>query len=446
MYLTKRFTFLLSTLFVVLPMIASPEDSGAPAAGPSPKGHVMLDLPPSQHMPQWLQIGGQIRGRFENTSGISLLNSGPDAFYLGRIRVDVGVKPAPWLRFFVQVQDARAAAYKTAPASTAYYNPMDLRQGYVEINYEGVVSARLRAGRQELFFGGERLIGAADWGISRTFDAVDLALFRGRARVDFLVGSAVQVANSTFDRHKAGEHFYGAYGSIKDPLPGMTVEPYILFKRNLVIKSESSVPGDAIVASPGVRIAGKLPGRLDYIAEGVLQCGAWSADKVSARGGTALLGWTVSKASWKPRVSVEYTYASGDSTASDGARNTFDQFYPSNPSYYIAQFGWKNMKNLRAGFDLVAAKKLKIRADYNDFNLATVQDSLYNSSGSSAVLNRRATSGHVGGAWSTVALYQWTKIWKFGAGIGHLYAGAYLKQSKFASGYTYPYVMFYGAF
>ena len=112
----------------------------------------------------------------------------------------------------------------------------------------------------------------------------------------------------------------------------------------------------------------------------------------------------------------------------------------------IDQFGWKNMKNFRAGFDFVAVRKLKLRADYNDFRLATVQDSLYNSSGSSIVLNRKATSARIGSEINTVALYQWNKIWKFGAGIGHLYAGDYLKQSKCTSGYTYPYVMFMGTF
>src|SRR5262249_52414498 len=163
---------------------------------------------------------------------------------------------------------------------------------------------------------------------------LDLALSHGRVKMDFLAGSAVQVDNSRFDRHKPGEHFYGAYGSVKNLLPGMTVEPYLLFKQNLAIKSESSVAGDAILASPGVRLAGKLPGRLDYVAEGVVQRGSWSADRISARGGTALLGWTVTSAAWKPRVSVEYNYASGDPTQKDGARNTFDQFYPSNHGYY----------------------------------------------------------------------------------------------------------------
>ena len=44
----------------------------------------------------------------------------------------------------------------------------------------------------------------------------------------------------------------------------------------------------------------------------------------------------------------------------DGLRGTFDQFYPSNHGYYgmIDQFGWKNLKNRRAGFDCQPSKKL----------------------------------------------------------------------------------------
>lgn len=408
----------------------------------------MVDVSPAQYLPAWLQIGGQIRGRFESPSGTSLLANSSDAYYASRIRVDLGVKPTSWLRFFVESQDARVGAYNSAPAPTTLYDPMDLRQGYIELSHEGVVSARFRAGREELAFGGERLIGPADWGMSRTFDALDLTLSHGRAKVDLLAGSAVQIDATRFDRHKPGEHFYGAYGSIKNLLPGMTVEPYVLFKQNLAIKSETSVLGDGLVSSPGVRIAGKFAGGFDYIAEGILQRGSYSADQVSARAGTVLLGWTAKNSSWKPRLSAEYNYASGDPATKDGNRNTFDQFYPSNHGYYgmIDQFGWKNMKNFRAGFDFVAAKKLKVRADFNEFYLATVQDSLYASSGSSAVLNRKATSGHVGAEVNAVGLYQWNKIWKFGAGLGHLYAGDFLKQSKYSFGYTYPYVMFVGNF
>jgi hypothetical protein len=440
---------ILAVIFLA-PIWAAPDDNenAAAAPGKTPSGRLMMDRSPGEYLPGWLHIGGQIRGRFEAPSGSSLLNNSSDEYYLSRIRVDLAVKPASWLRFVFQAQDARAGAYNTAPASSAMYNPMDLRQGYLELNYEGGATVKLRAGRQELAFGGERLIGPADWGMSRTYEALDLSISKGRGKLDLIAGSAVQIDAGRPDRHKPGEHFYGAYGSIQRLLPGMNVEPYVLFKQNLLIRSETSVIGDAIVSSPGVRLTGKLPGRFEYTAEAIVQRGSYSADRVSARAATGLLGWTVTGASWKPRVSIEYNYASGDPTAKDFSRNTFDQFYPSNHNYYgmIDQFGWKNMKNFRAGFDFTAGRKLKVRTDFNQFDLATVQDSLYNSSGSSIVLDRKATSAHIGSELSSVALYQWNRIWKFGAGIGHLYAGSFLRQSGYRSGYTYPYLMFVGTF
>ncbi|HEY1492958.1 MAG TPA: hypothetical protein VGF49_00385, partial [Candidatus Solibacter sp.] len=62
------------------------------------------------------------------------------------------------------------------------------------------------------------------------------------------------------------------------------------------------------------------------------------------------------------------------------------------------------------------------------------------------VLNRKATSDHIGSEVNVVALYQWSRIWKFGGGIGHLFAGDFLNQSKYTFGYTYPYLMFVGSF
>jgi len=415
--------------------------------GPDP-GTLAVDTSPLERLPAWLQLGGQIRGRFEAPSGTSLINGGSDAYYASRIRVDLGIKPTSWLRFFAETQDARVAGYNTAPAPNTLYNPWDLRQGYIELNWEGSASFRLRAGRQELLFGGERLIGPADWGMSRTFDALDLTVSAGRAKVDLLAGSAVAIDPTRFDRHKPGEHFYGAYGSLKKVLPGMNVEPYLLFKQTLHVKSELGIVGDALVASPGARVFGTLPGRFDYTLETVVQRGTYSADKVAALGGSYVAGWTIADTPCKPRISGEFNYASGDPNSKDGTRDTFDQFYPSNHGYYgmIDQFGWKNLKNARAGFDFLPLSRLKARVDFNEFYLATVQDGLYNSSGTSIVLNRKATSSHIGSEINAVALYQFSKIWKFGAGCGHLFAGEYMTESKVAYGYTYPYVMFVGSF
>ena len=427
---------------------ADPDTNGAAGSAGADSGTMFLDYSPFEELPSWIQLGGQIRGRFEGVSGTSLLNEKADDYYASRIRMDLGIKPTSWLRFFAEAQDARVGAYNTSPAPSTLYNPIDFRQGYAELTLEGRPNVRFRAGRQELLFGGERLIGPADWGISRTFDALDMTVSAGRAKVDFIAGSSVLIDPTRIDRHKPGEHLYGAYGSIRRLLPGVNLEPYLLFKQNVIVKSETGKPGDALVISPGARASGTAPGRIDYTLEVVAQRGWYSSDRIVALGDSSVLGWTLVDNAVKPRVSVEYNYASGDAASKDGERNTFDQFYPSNHNYYgmLDQFGWKNMKNARAGFDFLPLKKLKVRSDFNEFYLATAQDGLYNSSGTSIALDRKATSAHIGSETNTVGLYQYSKVWRFGAGFGHLFAGEFLKESKAPFGYTYPYVMLLGNF
>ncbi len=62
-------------------------------------------------LPNWLQLTGEVRGRFEAPSGSSVLNATGDAYYLSRLRFGVGLKPLSWLRLYTEVQDGRTAGY-----------------------------------------------------------------------------------------------------------------------------------------------------------------------------------------------------------------------------------------------------------------------------------------------------------------------------------------------
>jgi len=104
-------------LFSLLPAGARAQQPANPAqvAAKAPSGDLLIDRSPAEELPKWLQIRGQIRGRFESPSGTSMINSSPDAYYLSRIRVDLAIKPASWLKFFAQAQDARPANTSMAP-------------------------------------------------------------------------------------------------------------------------------------------------------------------------------------------------------------------------------------------------------------------------------------------------------------------------------------------
>ena len=57
----------------------------------------------------------------------------------------------------------------------------------------------------------------------------------GPVKLDFLASSVVLSDPGRLDRHKPGEHLFGVYGAIGRVLPGMTIEPFLLFKRNLQV-------------------------------------------------------------------------------------------------------------------------------------------------------------------------------------------------------------------
>ena len=393
-------------------------------------------------LPAWLKLGADLRGRWDMPSGIGYANVS-DTYYLSRLRGNITIRPVPWLRFFAQVQDSRVGGYSVSPAPSSMYNSLDLRQSYIEVATEGATAIDVRIGRQEMAFGSGRLIGASDWGnCSRSFDAARFTYARRGIKADFFEASPVLIDSSRFDRHKAGDHLFGSYFVFHRLISKSSVEPYYLLRRQLQIAGEHGETGNGTVSTAGIRSSGRLPLQMDYATEWAGQFGIYARDRISAMAGTYMLGWTVNESGAKPRLSIEFNHASGDHANKDGRRQTFDQLFASSHSVYglADQVGWRNMRQLRGGFDFLVTRKVKVRADWNDFYLATVQDGLYNSSGTPTVLNRRATSTHVGREADFQALYQLSSNTGFGAGIARLFPGAYLKQSTAGTAYMYPYI------
>src|SRR5438128_7257494 len=96
-----------------------------------------------------------------------------DAYLLSRVRINMFLLPTTWLKFGFQGQDAHVFGKNQNPAVPPYQDSMDLRQGFVEFGDIEKRSVGIRAGRQELAFGDERLLGNANWlNTARSFDAL----------------------------------------------------------------------------------------------------------------------------------------------------------------------------------------------------------------------------------------------------------------------------------
>ena len=93
-------------------------------------------------------------------------------------------------------------------------------------------------------------------------------------------------------------------------------------------RTETGLPGKTDRKVYGARFLGKLPANFDYNIEAAGQTGSVGDDDIRAMAAHAALGYTLTNFKKKPRLVLEYNYASGDETPGDGVQQTFDQLYP----------------------------------------------------------------------------------------------------------------------
>lgn len=385
-------------------------------------------------LPAWLKVRAEVRGRVEADTGLGYAPSASDGYYLHRLRLNAAIEAGGGLGFFFQAQDSQAPGYRK-PVPDNLANTLDLRQAYLEMGRMGKSRWSLRLGRQELLFGEERLVGGGNWGnVSRSFDAARLTFQSGKVRWDAFASALVAPRNRSFDRFGTDNRLHGLYGSVKDWLPGATIEPYFLWKSNR--------PGKAEIGTFGLRAEGKLGHGVDYGVEAAGQTGEAANEDVRAWAGHWLVGKTVGSSAKAPRLLAEYNYASGDGDPRDGRRGTFDQLFPTNHSKYgiVDRVGWRNMHNPMVGVELKPATGLRVRLDYHSFWLASRAEALYTDGGGATVRNGRASSSHVGQEVDLHATYQYSEQLQFQAGVGRLVAGRFLKESSGGSGVTGAYV------
>jgi hypothetical protein len=366
-----------------------------------------------------------------------------EAYALTRVRLGVAFRPVKWLRLFAEAQDSRVEFYQVNPPSTLS-DPFDLRQAYVEMGAIEGDGVRVRAGRQDLFIGSLRLISTGDWSnITKNFDVARGTVTEGPLQLDIVAGQVVLDDPTRLDRNKPGEHFYVAYSALKKVLPGASIEPYVMAKTAMNVKSKDGKLGDADTIYGGLRVIGKLRA-FDYNAEAVREGGSYSRDVVQALGYVGGGGWLISDTLAKPHVSSDFSWASGDSGRKDGHHESFDYLYGAQQpvNSLTGQVAWRNIADWRAGVDFAPFKKLTVKCDFRDYWLATVQDGLYNGFGTETVLNKKATSSHVGEGVETQFVYSITPKTSLGVGVGNLKPGAYLQQSGKITGYIYPYLSF----
>jgi hypothetical protein len=414
----------------IVPRLADAQTPPTPAAQPVP-------LAVNGQLTPWLQTRGELRTRVEGFTGGGFGDT-RDAYWMDRFRLNATIRPAKSLAFVTQVQDSRAFDKTAGSQAAPFRNTLDFRMAYVEI---GGSPFLVRAGRQELAFGEQRLVGGLNWtNTARSFDGVRSSLKGKRGQIDGFAASVVSISPADFDKSGGGNLISGAYASLT-ALPKQTVEPYVFWRQARDVAAELGGTGALHQVTTGIRMAGTLPAAFDYSGEMAVQTGSVGPDDVMAWAGHGAVGRTFGL---PVRLFGEYNYASGDASGTDGTRRTFDQLYPTGHDKLglSDQVGWRNIHNLRVGLEGRPTAKWLVAGSYHSWWLASPYDALYSASGAAVARSATGTAGrYVGQEIDGQLSYVYSPQLQIGGGYAQLIPGEFLNHTTPGHSYKAPYVM-----
>ncbi len=361
-----------------------------------------------------------------------------DTWLLNRVRLGMKLSPTPFFSIYVQGQDTRewdsdrpdVIGLMGAEGDDWF----DLRQGFMELG-DGKKGASAKIGRQMMLYGDERLVGPLEWANQgRTFDAVKLRYASEKWWVEAFTSSVVKFVDEEFnesdwldDEATRDQMFSGVYFSTT-ALGKQTTDVYLFH-----LDEDYSV-GETSFVTLGTRMK-STPGAFngwEYDTEMAYQTGDAKGKDLEAFAGHWSVGYTFAAYSWKPRLGIEYNYATGDSNPTDGDVETFQNLFPTNHKFYgyMDVFAWQNIHNAAVSLSATPSKKLKAQLDYHMFWIADSSDGWYRANGTSLVrpINSMADS-YAGSEVDLTFIYKYSKNLTLQAGYSHFFAGDYLNAT-----------------
>lgn len=386
-------------------------------------------------------FGGQARLRYENDAGFSLKGyepAGGDQLLLERIRLDLFVRFRNAPRVFLQLQDARAGltrfSDKDFPVSSPIEDTLDIRQLYIEWLGIGGGPIGFKLGRQQISYGDQRVFGPGNWGNTGRFawDAAMLKIDTKWFETDLWVGKYLLYKSDVWpDRHVDGFLTFVGYTQVKK-LPVRLDLFYVLKHDGSGKVAGESGSGNLLSHTIGLQAEGHALDVLDAEATFAAQFGRYGRDVLRAFGASGKLGITV-PISWKPRLSGQFTWGSGDSNPTDGAYGTFDGVYGGRDIFfygYLNFFFWANLRDAEIDFSLSPSRTLITFLEYHHFTLDQPRDAWY-TTGLAAY--RRDPTGLSGTTLGDEVDFR--VVWTLGnhlelmTGAGRFFAGSFVKNT-----------------
>lgn len=286
----------------------------------------------------WLQLGGELRYRFDNVNepAFGLKGVHNDDYLQQRLQVHADLHLFDdALRAFVQFEN-------TDSWSKEVFSPYDqsgneIHQAFVDVRLpspgDGTLIARV--GRQEMTYGNQTMIATrAIPNVRQTFDGALLQYSNAAGyKVDvFAVRPVANVRLGSFnDSSKDAGDFYGIYATL--PVAGQVKDDLYAYSYQRDWRRLDGVSGEEDRHTLGNRLHGSVAS-VDFSWDAMYQFGTLGDTDIRAWATAGTVGHTLRDVTWHPGVALHFNAASGDDNPNDGESNTFDPLFPANGKFF----------------------------------------------------------------------------------------------------------------
>lgn len=365
---------------------------------------VFVNAPREAWPKEKLSFGTELRFRYENLNNFNITGYGKDvpmgneddSIYLGRVRVGANYTLTDNVRF--SLWGYQANAWDFSVPRKAFYNSTfgqeddpyedrsELYKGFVEFRTTSGPRLKLKLGRQRLDYGDFRTFGLCNWTNTGPYlwDAAKVSYDFGKDNfIDAFYGRIKINDPKNFSlNHRHSYTGAGIYSRFALPFFNAHLEPFLAYKGDNTDKyrGENGYFGDLDEYYAGARLWGRDFYRFDYDLWFSKEFGEKSNDNIDAYAFHALLGYNLKDLWAKPRLSLEYTYSSGDDDPDDGNHETFDVGYGVWGAWYGNQwsfFKWRNFQDLQVNLELWPTTGIKMIVGLHAYWLAEKEDAWY---------------------------------------------------------------------
>lgn len=366
-------------------------------------------------------VGGQYRLRLHNERhhrGLGLTGRNDD-FLLHRTRVYGNIQYSQWLRVYAEYIDAESN-YEDFPPRSIEVNRSDLNNlfGDLRVLKTDRGGLWLRAGRQELLYGSQRLITPLDWSNTRRrFDGYKVFWKGENWDLDAFYVRPIPVDVNRFDSPDFDREFMGFFASYKG-IENETLDLYYLAFNSEVTPFKYDTYGARYSGSDGPWL---------WDVEGAYQSGTFQGANHDAGFWVVGFGRKMEQVTWKPTVWVYYDWASGDEIQGNG----FDHLFPLGHRYlgFMDLFGRRNLEDANVLITAKPRPQLTLLLWYHYFSLENGNDVPYNVNLTPFNAVNPPASQDLGHEIDLVASWNINARLNLLFGYSHFFAGGYYRNT-----------------